>query len=142
MDGQLIDRAISKAAMASMVWGRDDCCLWVADIVLEATGIDIASPLRGYRSAAGAISALRKYAGGGIIEAATRRAKEIGVPALLHPHAPDSHAIGIVASPDGPALALHHAEWPVWYARSADGIAALPIHSAVMAWETPPCRRS
>jgi hypothetical protein len=36
-------------------WGRNDCCLFAADWILSATGRDIAAPLRGYRSALGAM---------------------------------------------------------------------------------------
>jgi hypothetical protein len=36
-------------------WGKQDCCLFAADWILRATGKDIAAPLRGYRSALGAL---------------------------------------------------------------------------------------
>jgi len=39
-------------------WGAADCCLTSADAVCAMTGVDLAAPLRGYRSQFGACRAL------------------------------------------------------------------------------------
>ena len=38
---------VARTAMAPIRWGRDDCALWCASAVLEATGYDPAQDLRG-----------------------------------------------------------------------------------------------
>ncbi len=44
-------------------WGSNDCALFAADAVLEMTGVDLATNLRGYRSARGAASRIAKAGG-------------------------------------------------------------------------------
>ena len=40
-------------------WGEQDCALLAADAVLEMTGVDLASGLRGYKSARGAAARMK-----------------------------------------------------------------------------------
>ena len=42
------------------IWGQRDCCLFAADAVQAMTDVDFAESLRGYRSAKGAVRALRR----------------------------------------------------------------------------------
>lgn len=38
---------VEKAEREPFVWGKNDCCLWVADIVKAMTGKDFAEGMRG-----------------------------------------------------------------------------------------------
>jgi hypothetical protein len=50
-------------------WGKNDCCLFVADAVKAITGIDYAASFRTkYENKNGAYKALKKFASGDIIE--------------------------------------------------------------------------
>ena len=65
-----IDNAVDAAMGRPFSWGLDNCGLWPANIVRDATGVDYAAPLRGqYTTARGALLRLRKFAGGGLTEA-------------------------------------------------------------------------
>ncbi|WP_321289229.1 DUF6950 family protein [Alcaligenes phenolicus] len=44
-------------------WGEQDCALLAADAVLEMTGVDLASGLRGYKSARDAAARIEKAGG-------------------------------------------------------------------------------
>jgi hypothetical protein len=56
---QAVLAAMESAAAAPMVWGKDDCTLWCANIVRDAMGYDPAARFRGrYRTRRGANRAL------------------------------------------------------------------------------------
>lgn len=116
-----------------MVLGIDDCVPWVADIVLELTGVDIAEPFRGYRTRFGAARIMRLYGGGGLAEAALQRATELGLQRAARPYR--GLLVGVVASREGAALALFHQG--AWVSRTAMGVGVLPAHAAVLAWRLP-----
>jgi hypothetical protein len=56
--------AIDAAAARPFKFGDHDCCLFIADVVLVLTGHDFGAGFRGkYRTAAGAMKALRRAVG-------------------------------------------------------------------------------
>jgi hypothetical protein len=58
---------IEAAQQRPFAWGRHDCCLFAADVVLELTGQDFAAPFRGrYATALGSKRALSRYGQGTI----------------------------------------------------------------------------
>jgi hypothetical protein len=68
---------IGAASGRPFSWGSSDCCLFAADWVQEATGIDPAAEYRGrYRTEAGAARLLNRL--GGSVEAAVDKA--LGMP--------------------------------------------------------------
>lgn len=78
--------ALESAAARPFAWGEHDCSLFAADIVLAMTGVDAAAQLRGgYRSAAGAARVLKRFAGGGLMEAVERITRELGMPEIPPP---------------------------------------------------------
>lgn len=125
-----VDAAIEEAMLRDMVWGRDDCSLWVCNAVVSAGGPDFAAALRGYDSAAGAARALKAHAGGGLKEAAVKIAGEFSLKEARRPFRGD--LIGMVMSPHRPSLALF---WQGgWIARSERGIVRLPADAGLIAW--------
>lgn len=136
MDKNLIEAAVERAMAGEFHWGRDDCCLWVCDLVREATGVDLAQPLRGYRSEFGAARRLKAYAGGGLCEAAVKLAAAAGLKPAGRPYA--GVLVGVVADVNGPALALFWKDR--WVGRTQRGVTVLPPHAATIAWRLPACR--
>jgi hypothetical protein len=60
----VIDEILSRYEDACFEWGRLDCCLFVADVLLLLTGRDYAAPWRGtYDSEFGAKRLVIKYGG-------------------------------------------------------------------------------
>ena len=138
MDADL-SAAIAAAEGRAMVWGRDDCCLWVADIVRARTGLDGAAAFRGrYRSRHGAAKALKAVHGGGLIEAITAIAAQFGWPVIDADAAADGD-IAIIDTTLGPALAIMSGDY--WIGRIDGGVSATPRDLAVKAWRVT-CRPS
>jgi hypothetical protein len=55
-------------------YGEFDCCLFVANAVLEMTGVDLAAPFRGqYGSRAGARDRMAEFCGGASVERVASR---------------------------------------------------------------------
>ena len=131
----IINAAIERAAQSDFEYGVDDCCLWVCDLVAELTGVDLADPLRGYRSQFGAARKLKSYAGGGLCEAAIKLANAAGLRPAGRPY--QGVLVGVVADVNGPALALFYRGR--WIGRTIRGVSVLPPHSATVAWKLPPC---
>lgn len=40
-------------------WGQNDCCLFVANAILEITGNDVSTPYRGYKTRLGAMKKIK-----------------------------------------------------------------------------------
>ena len=136
MDEHLIKAAMERAMQKDMEWGVDDCCLWVCNVIMEYSGRDLAMPLRGYHSRIGAYRTLKKFAGGGLCEAAVKLAVMAALKSAKWPW--KGTLVGVVADKNGPALALF---WRgMWVGRTERGITGLPASAGVVAWEIPPCR--
>lgn len=118
-------------------WGSDDCCLWVADIVCELCGIDLAEPFRDkYDTAEGAADVLRAYGGGGLVRAAVRRAGDLGLREIPAPGV-DHLAVAVCANKAGPLLGVWNGLG--WLVRTENGCAVLPVHWMTICWELPEC---
>lgn len=140
MDLQLIfDRHMDRVVRSPHVcWGKDDCCLWVADIVKDVCGIDLAEPFRGkYRTSNGAARTLEQYAGGGLVKAAVKRAAELHLKEIDAP-GQQRLAVSVCANKAGPLLAVWNGFG--WLVRTEHGCASLPVHWMVICWELPECR--
>ena len=123
-----------QSVSGPIVWGVDDCCALIHRICWQTHKIRLMAPVRDYFTRRQAALRLREYAGGGVLEAAQRRAEELG---LNRARPPYNAAVGVVAGEEGPLLALYHND--KWIARTPDGVAALPKWAAVIAWELPEC---
>lgn len=83
---------------APFEWGKNDCCLFVADAVLAITGVDYAKSLRGYRTRLGAARRLVKAGGlcsivSSILEPQAPLLAKRGDVVMFH--AKDGHALGL-----------------------------------------------
>lgn len=130
MDKHLIEAAAERAQMADMRYGVDDCCLWVADIVVAHGGPDLAQPFRGYTSKTGAAMRLHRYAGGGLLEAAQKRAGELLLKIIRQDYRDGD--VGLVTNAAGHLMALFIGGR--WLARTAQGVNFTPAHCTILAW--------
>lgn len=132
MDLLMIEE-IEDAMRREFKWGEDDCCLWACNVVKRVCGIDLARPLRGYSNSFGAARKLKDYAGAGLCEAAIKLAARSHLKPASRPYR--GNLIGVVVTPEGPALALL---WRGrWVARTRDAVTFLPLTSVAMAWRLP-----
>lgn len=118
-----------------ITWGTDDCCSFVHTICKEIYGVELMAPVETYSTQIEALRRLKDYAGGGVLEAAQKRAGELGLKRASPPYV---SAVGVVAGEEGPLLALFNRDR--WLVRTHDGVAVLPEWAAVIAWELPECR--
>lgn len=123
---------VRERTRAPFEWGKHDCCLFAADAVLAATGIDPALDMRGtYSDAQGGMEALQRIGG---FEAAGARA---GVE--CHPQCVQVGDVGLVNDGHRDLLAVCAGE--VWLAPSETGLGALPLSAARKAWRVT-CQQS
>ena len=69
--------ALAAAADRPFEFGKHDCCLAVADVVLAITGTDLAADFRGYEGKRAALAILKKH--GGVIGIAEAMAARLGI---------------------------------------------------------------
>lgn len=125
-----IQAAIERVLSREVKWGKDDCLMFLADIVREVEGVDTAAPrFRGhYRSASGALRLLGR---GGVPGAVARAARRIGfkpMPAALAPIG----SLGLIQTASGPAGAMRHEG--LWITRAPVGFSAWPSRLIFKAW--------
>lgn len=96
-----------QRADAPFAWGKNDCCLFPADAILAFTGVDIARDFRGkYRSAAGAMRAITKVAGGRTVgDAVAWCAEQHGLEELAHPRCAQRGDLVTMLNGDGVEMA-------------------------------------
>ena len=70
-------KALNDSRDTLFAWGSHDCALFACDIAQIVCGIDFASALRGrYETGLGAARVLKRFAGGGLEEAAEKIASD------------------------------------------------------------------
>lgn len=122
---QRFDALVAQRLRTPFAWGSHDCCLWAADCVLATTGHDPAADLRGtYTTALGAARVLSAI--GGLPAAGAR-----GGPAIP-PLAAAVGDVGLVQHDGRDLMAV--CAGSVWLAPAANGLAALPLSAATLAW--------
>lgn len=119
--GRAVQAALDRAAAQPMRWGRDDCALWVANIVGAALDSDPAWTVRGrYRSRAGAQRILGR---GGLAAMLRGIARQQGWQAI-RPAAARIGDVGIAATARGPVTVVRwRRRW--WVGRNESGFTAL-----------------
>jgi len=134
MDAHLINTAIEAATKpgAKFTWGTDDCCTFVCDVVEKQTGLDLMASLRGRYTTPGEAEALWAT-DGGLVPLIQRLAAEHHLLSVAFPFT--GADLGIVATPNGPALAVFLDN--AFYGRTEDGAARLPARMGVLAWRLP-----
>lgn len=101
-----LNEFLFKRKNSSFRYGRNDCCLFVADAVEQMTGVDPADGFRGrYKTKAGAYDLLFEFAGGDIGPAVKKLTRNYGMPEVDINHAGRGDIV-IVATPRGDALGI------------------------------------
>lgn len=131
MLGEALDEHVRLARSTPFDLGRMDCSLWVSDWVAKRTGIDLAADLRGrYKTRAEVLRLIVPL--GSLVRLAARRLASIGAE-TIDPAAAQPGDIGIVATTDGPALAIFvDGEW---LTKTGDPLFTSP--HASFAWRLP-----
>lgn len=128
--GRAIAQALSEATRLEMRWGRDDCALWVANILREPLGVDLAHDFRGrYRSRAGAARAL----GAGGLPALGRKLARDFQWKSVRPGAAHIGDLGIVETKTGAALVIRF-RGRFWVGRNERGFSAVRSKHVRIAW--------
>jgi hypothetical protein len=131
-----LDAHLKAALGRPFSWGEHDCALFAANAVRDMTGIDGAAPFRGrYRTARGATLALRRFAGGGLAEAAAAICATHGWPAVPVTLAQRGDLV-LLDTAEGPALGLVDLTGRQAVKAGQDGLQALPLDapSVLKAW--------
>lgn len=113
-------------------YGRDDCLLGLANIILEVEGKDLAARYRKrYRSRNGAIRVLGRA---GVAGAVARGARKLGM-APSPPSRCKTGSLGLIPGPEGLSGAMRHG--PLWVSRGPLGFVAVPSERVLKAWGRP-----
>lgn len=130
--------AMEKASRDVMVWGKDDCALWCANIRRDVMGDDLAAEYRGrYRTRHGARRILGPKGLLGALRKAARKRKW----KRIDPRMAQVGDVGIayveLATPRGPVpvpamVACRSSGWFV--GRNERGFTAIPAHEVSVAW--------
>lgn len=129
----IIAKRIEESIRKPFVWGENDCCMWVSDLVKEIHRIEIARPFKGYQSEFGSKKKLHQYCGkASLLIAAIKRADELNLKQVER-FSFDKNLVSVITNPSGNALAVWHKA--KWVARTQTGIAFLEPHVACIAWE-------
>lgn len=125
-DWQLrLEAFVAQRQAMPFAWGANDCALFAADAVRAITGRDPAPHMRGHRNARQAIRSQRAHCGLGSLAVAA-----------LGPSMPvQQAAVGdVVLVRVGKRLALGVCNGATALGPGAQGLAALPMTDAVLAW--------
>lgn len=123
----LLAKFIVSRKTAPFEWGKNDCCLFVADAIEQMTDIDFASEYRGtYSTEKGAYKALKKQGEKTVADAWSRRFPEIPVQEM------GRGDVALVISEEQPATAICFGArlWVV----SKKGLITLRRSQAIQAW--------
>lgn len=119
------DSFIQSRMRSPFEWGTNDCCMFAADAVLAAHGIDHAEDVRGsYSTEKEARRLLRRL--GGLAAIASRGGDEI---APLMANVGD---VGLIAQEERELLGV--CVGGVWLVPTRDGLCAVQIDAAKRAW--------
>ena len=118
---------LREHAASPLVWGEDDCSLFVANWLRASRGVDPALDLRGtYSCWLGAIRRIRRA--GGLVWLFGPRLEAIGMHVT---DAPQSGDVAVVSAPAGDVGAIRTAHG--WAAKTTGGV-IVAAFEPVMAW--------
>ena len=121
---------IEKRSNTPFKWGKNDCCLFVADAVKSITGVDYAKDFRKrYKTKIGAYRILRKFAGGGLVESLEKIAKENNFN-LIAPKMAKRGDIGVVYPNEALVICLGSK----WAWQGEKGIEFISYKNVLIAW--------
>ncbi len=123
---EILHAEIESARDKPFVWGKCDCCLFAANVVMAMTGNDYASEFRGkYNTAKGSAKALIKY--GHKTLSSTMNEK---LPSVRFPKRGDV-VMAIVSGEE--ALGICIGAMCVF--KAPDGVVQMPVCDIAAAWE-------
>lgn len=118
----------------SFAWGKNDCCLFVADGVLAMTGVDIAASFRGkYTDEASCMAVLKKMGYASVSAMIAAELKSWGMPTLMAGFAQRGDIVEY-AMEGAPALCLVSMDGKYALGVGERGLYVLPVLRAVRAW--------
>jgi hypothetical protein len=125
-----IERARIQAASEPMVWGRDDCLMWLANIHRNVTGDDPGEPYRKlYSDEAGAKRVMGRFGVLGTLQGVARR---LGW-TRINPERADTGDWGAVMTNEGlTGVICVKPGW--WCQRHGEGIAMYRTEIVKRAW--------
>jgi hypothetical protein len=128
-------RFLEASLSKSFAYGTNDCCLWVADAVLELTGTDIAVAFRGrYSSRSEAASIVKDFAGRFSLSALMERVgAQYGLAPVSAKFAQRGDIV-LVRRSRGNSLGLLALDGRTVLAAARTGFLRLPLTRAEMAW--------
>ncbi len=119
-------------------WGDHDCALFAARAVEAMTGHDPAAGFRGrYKTRRGAYGRLRRFAAGGLAEAAEKIAKTLRAEEIA-PATAGRGDVVLVAAATGEALGVIDLSGRGIAVTGPDGLSILPRSAALRAWRVGP----
>lgn len=131
---RLLNEHIRENRNKPFEWGQHDCGLWLASCLIVTTGEDVAADIRGqYNSAAGAVRAMKKFAG--VITPEAFAEARLGPPkpaVLAFPGdgvAADLAALGVTGNERQIGLSLGICNGAVSWFASETGLVELPTLS-------------
>lgn len=130
---EAVEHAIDRADGVVARWGVDDCTLWIADILREATGKDPAEDFRGkYDDKAKAYELIGPR---GLAFGIQKRARRFGWKPIRRVEVPFAQYgdLGIYRGPGVQACVLK-VSGRFWIGRSGGGVAYVPNDAIVAAW--------
>ncbi|KKM85647.1 hypothetical protein LCGC14_1286970 [marine sediment metagenome] len=118
----------------SFSWGSNDCVLFACNVVHELTGTDLAKKFRGkYHTKAGAYSALKKFAGGGLEALAVKIAAQYEMEEVPVRMAQRGDIVLLEAT-EGPTLAIVCLDGVNVTAPGPTGLVRWPVDKGSRAW--------
>lgn len=127
-----IESAIDRDAAEAAVWGRDDCALWVANILRAGMPGDPGRDFRRkYRSRSGAYRVIGKR---GIVGIVREQARRFRWRRIAEPAKAEIGDIGVLKNPDGTQTVCLKYRGRFWVARGVVGTAFLPDEKVQLAW--------
>lgn len=126
-----LTRAVEVAETNAAEWGRDDCVLWVANIVQAALGYDPVPTIRGkYADMAGAYTVIGKQ---GLAAGMRYRARKFGWQ-RVKPEKAEIGDLGVFKNEAGVQSVVLKFRGDFWAARAWRGIALVRGDKIVSAW--------
>jgi len=120
--------------ISDMVYGIDDCCFWISNIIKAHGGQSLVEPFLLYDSKEKADYSLKQYGNGGLLEACQKRAKQLKFKQVVVEDLIDGD-IGIVTNANGHLMALRFNGR--WIARTKAGVAYIMDSHTILAWRVP-----
>lgn len=122
---------LAAKATAPFIWGKNDCCLFVAEWITLATGVDMGAPFRDtYNSKEGAAQLLDTF--GGFESFVTLQLQNAGIAEV--PLAFAQRGDAIIARPHGiPSVGIV-VDNTAAFMQEPCGLVFIPVHLCHRAW--------